>query len=177
MAVTPLIVGAIAVAVAVVLVQTLRLWLLAGRPTRLARARSRRGLRGEAAAEPLLERLGYQVEARQSTAVWSVVVDGEARSFSLRADFLVRKDGRRLVADAKTGERAPLVSSAATRRQLLEYRLAFDVDGVLLVDVETGEVQEIEFILPTETRPPPWDLRLLWLAVGLALGLGLARLG
>jgi hypothetical protein len=162
-------------AIAAVLVQTLRLWLLAGRPTRLARARSRRGVRGEAAAESLLERLGYEVEARQATAEWSVVVGGETRSFSLRADFVVRKDGRRLIADAKTGERAPLVSSAATRRQLLEYRLAFDVDGVLLVDVETGDVKELEFVLPTRMKPPPWDLRLLWLLAGVALGLGLAR--
>jgi hypothetical protein len=69
------------------------------------------------------------------------------------------------------------LSSAATRRQLLEYRLAFDVDGVLLVDVETGEVSEVEFNLPTEIRPPPWDLRLLWLAAGIALGLTLSRFG
>ena len=33
------------------------------------------------------------------------------------------------VAEVKTGRLAPRIDTPATRRQLLEYRLAFDVDG------------------------------------------------
>jgi hypothetical protein len=150
-------------------VQTLRLWLRDARPRWALRARAERGAEGEIRAEPLLKKLGYRVESRQTTGGWTVRVDGEPRDISVRADYLVRRGGRRLVADVKTGELAPRIESAATRRQLLEYRLAFDVDGVLLVDMESGEAQEIEFALPEQ--PPPWDLRLIWLAAGVALGL------
>jgi hypothetical protein len=160
---------ALAAACLVALVQTIRLWLQRARPRWALRARAERGAEGEIRAEPLLKRLGYRVESRQTTGGWTVRVDGEPRDVSVRADFLVRRGDRRLVADVKTGELAPRIESAATRRQLLEYRLAFDVDGVLLVDMESGEAQEIEFALPE--APPPWDLRLIWLAAGVVLGL------
>jgi hypothetical protein len=156
------------------LVQTLRLWWQKSQPRRALRQRAQRGADGETAAEPLLRELGYDIEARQSTGGWTVFVDGEERPITVRADYLVARGKRRLVADVKTGELAPRIESAATRRQLLEYRLAFDVDGVLLVDVEAGEAKEVEFTLPEQ--PFPWDLRLIWLALGLALGLACALL-
>jgi hypothetical protein len=163
---------ALIVCAAVAVLQTLRLWLHAARPRWALRARARRGAAGEVAAETLLADLGYAVEARQAAAEWTVRVDGEERAVAVRADFLVRRRGRRLAADVKTGRLAPRIESAATRRQLLEYRLAFDVDGVLLVDVEEGRAQEVEFPLPA--TPPPWDLRLIWLALGFGLGLAAA---
>jgi hypothetical protein len=132
-------------------------------------SRARRGAAGEVAAEPLLRRLGYDIEARQAAAEWTVRVDGEARAVAVRADYLVRRGSRLLAADVKTGRLAPRIESAATRRQLLEYRLAFEVDGVLLVDVEEGRVEEVEFPLPRLL--PSWELRLIWLALGLGLGL------
>jgi len=166
--------GWLIAAAALALLQTLRLWWLRARPRWALRARARRGAAGETAAESLLADRGYEVEARQSSGAWTVRVDGVEHDIALRADLLVRRGGRRLVADVKTGRLAPRIESAATRRQLLEYRLAFDVDGVLLVDAESGQVQEVEFALPR--RPPSWDLRLLWLALGLGLGLGAALL-
>jgi hypothetical protein len=164
-------------ALTLALIQTLRLfWRKAG-PRWALRARAQKGALGEREAEPLLRRLGYHIEARQSTGGWNVRVDGEERPITVRADYLVERDGRRLVADVKTGRLAPRIEAAATRRQLLEYRLAFEVDGVLLVDVEAGEVQEVEFPLPDRAPPAPlWSLRLIWLAVGVGLGLGAALL-
>lgn len=44
----------------------------------------------------------------------------------------------------KTGKLAPRLDHAATRRQLLEYRVAFGVDGVLLVDAEAERVTVVE---------------------------------
>ena len=77
---------------------------------------------------------------------------GEGRQFAtgdrviaLRADLLVERGGRRYVAEVKTGEAAPSLATAATRRQLLEYLIAYRVDGVLLVDAERGSVHEVEF--------------------------------
>ena len=75
-------------------------------------------------------------------------VDGTWTEVELRADFLCSRNGRRFVADAKTGRDATGVGCAATRRQLLEYRLAYPVDGVLLVDAERDQVLRVEFEAP-----------------------------
>jgi hypothetical protein len=165
---------AIAALAALAALQTLRLWWHAARPRWALRARARRGAEGEVEAEPLLRRLGYHIEARQATSEWTVFVDGEERAICVRADYLVRRGRRLLAADVKTGRLAPRIESAATRRQLLEYRLAFAVDGVLLVDMEEGMAQEVEFPLPEQ--PPLWDLRLIWLFLGFGLGLAAALL-
>ena len=58
-----------------------------------------------------------------------------------------RRGGELLVAEVKTGEAAPSLATAATRRQLLEYHVAFAADGVLLVCPERGAIHRIEFPL------------------------------
>jgi hypothetical protein len=120
---------------------------------RAVSARRQRAAQGEARAEVLLARLGYEVEARQVEAAWAVEVDGEAAPIRVRADLLVRRGARRWVAEVKTGEVAPLITCASTRRQLLEYRLAYpEVDGVLLVRPERDQVHEVRFPLPRRGR-------------------------
>ena len=110
-----------------------------------ARQRSARSLRGELEAEHLLARLGFEVVARQACLEWIIACDGEDHEVELRADLLVERDGRRYVAEVKTGVSAPLLTNAATRRQLLEYCIAYQVDSVLLVDVEADCVREVSF--------------------------------
>src|SRR5262245_8563416 len=112
-----------------------------------ARRRSARALRGEVEAERLLTRLGFEVLARQVGLEWAIACDGEDHPVELRADLLVERGGRRYVAEVKTGVSAPLLTNAATRRQLLEYYIAYQVDSVLLVDIEAGCVREISFPL------------------------------
>lgn len=81
------------------------------------------------------------------------MVDGEPLAVELHADYLVEgqpgDDGRceRLVAEVKTGDQAPLLTTAATRRQLLEYRVAWRADGVLLVCPERGQIHRVDFPL------------------------------
>jgi hypothetical protein len=86
---------------------------VAGVGRRAISARRQRAARGEARAEVLLARLGYEVEARQVEAAWAVEVDGEAAPIRVRADLLVRRGARRWVAEVKTGEVAPLISARA----------------------------------------------------------------
>ncbi len=118
-----------------------------------ASTRGRRGVHrrqgvaraGESAAERLLERYGYTIEDRQVSQAWTLWVDGEPLAVTARADLLVRKHGRTYVAEVKTGTRAPDPKHPPTRRQLLEYSVVFDVDGVLLVDMEHEHVMLVEF--------------------------------
>jgi hypothetical protein len=100
---------------------------------------------GELDAQDLLRELGYELVGSQVQGFWSVFVDGEPHEIELYADHLVERDGLRYLAEVKTGERAPHIETASTRRQLLEYRFAFDVDGLLLVDMERGVVRRVEF--------------------------------
>lgn len=129
---------------------------------RTGKAANRRGQRGERVAERLLRRSGYAPYARQVRTNYRVQVQGEDFDVQLQADYLVERDGRKLVAEVKTGTQAPRFEHTDTRRQLLEYQLAFEVDSVLLVDVEAGEVREVSFPL---TRKAQRERSLgLWLA-------------
>ncbi len=112
-------------------------------------ARSRRvGERGERRALRLLRRAGYRVLEEQPTGVTRAVVDGELRGFPVRADALVRKRRRVYVAEFKGAEKTARVENRFTRRQLLEYSLAFEADGVLLVDAARGRIIPVRFLGP-----------------------------
>lgn len=145
---TAAIAAAIATAV-LLLVVALALRALARRAaSRRAKVRARRAAAGESDATALLAAAGYEVLATQCRLIWTITCDGEPVEIELRCDALVAREGRRLVAEVKTGERAPSLTTAATRRQLLEYAVAYRADGVLLVDPEAGLVREVQFYLP-----------------------------
>ena len=116
----------------------------AGRVGRENLRRGRVARRAEEEAELLLQDLGYSIEERQAVRSWPMLVDGESVKASVRADLLVTRDGEIFVAEVKSGG-AARPTLPATRRQLLEYLLAFEVHGVLLVDMEQGSVHPVEF--------------------------------
>ena len=111
-----------------------------GRRLRLAHAGAE-----ERAAERLLERAGYQVLGRQVAQPWRVMIDAEPITIQLRVDYVVTRGGIVFVADAKTGELASSIRHPATRRQLLEYLIAYEAGGALLVNMETRAIQEVRF--------------------------------
>lgn len=167
-------------AVSGLLLQTLvlasRRWLRRRRMT----VRMQRAQRGEARAAAQLEALGYAVLGAQVEAVHEVHVDDRVVTVTLRADYLVEREGARYVVEVKTGALAPKIETSATRRQMLEYRVAFDVDGVLLVDGETGVVHAITFPSLGAPEPPrrSWGMvAVVVLAASAALAVALLRGG
>ncbi len=139
--------GAAAAAfLALVVLSLVRRWR-GWRASLIARRRGARAGRGERDAELLLERLGYEVVERQACVEWAIACDGEDHFVELRADLLVERGGQRYVAEVKTGISAPLLTNPATRRQRLEYFVAYGVESILLVDVEADVVREIRFPL------------------------------
>lgn len=122
------------------------------RGTWRARRRAARAGAGEDAAAVLLRRAGFRIVARQARTRWTPLIDGAPYQTELRADYLVEARGELLVAEVKTGEAAPSLGTAATRRQLLEYHVAFAADGVLLVCPERGTIHRIEFPLLVTRR-------------------------
>lgn len=98
---------------------------------------------GEEEAERLLERGGYRVVDRQVTGAFTLWIDDEPVALRCRADLLVERRGERFVAEVKTGSRAPDPTHPATRRQLMEYLVAFPVSGVILVDMERRVLRRV----------------------------------
>jgi hypothetical protein len=158
-----------ALALAIALIQALALagkrWL---RRRRMS-IRMERAVSGEARAPSFLEAHGYDVIAAQVVVEHPVRIDGRVVAITLRADYLAAKDGLRYAVEVKTGAFAPKIETSATRRQMLEYRIAFDVDGVVLVDGDTGSVHEITFpSLERLARPASSGWRFVALAVAAA---------
>ena len=136
---------------------------------RWSRARSM-----ERQAAKLLENYGYTVLGHQVETRYEVLVDGKPTEVLLRADYLVSRGGRQFIVEVKSGQVAPRLDTAATRRQLLEYRVAFQVDGVLLVDGEERQVHEVIFPIWRSPAPKVSSARLaiyVTLAVLVAFGL------
>jgi hypothetical protein len=148
LAVVATLAAVIAAVVALWLARALQAW----RRSRRARVRAARASAGEDLAGELLVRAGFRIVARQVRITWAPLVDGEPHQTELRADYLVALGDEQLVAEVKTGAEAPSLATAATRRQLLEYHVAFAVDGVLLVCPERDEIHRVEFPLPAHAR-------------------------
>jgi len=132
---------------ALVLTRMARQW----RGSWRARRRAIRAIAGESDAAVLLRRAGFRIVAVQARTSWAPLIDGEPHEIELRADYLVEAGGELLVAEVKTGSFAPKLTTAATRRQLLEYHIAFAADGVLLVCPERGSIHRIDFPLAEAT--------------------------
>ncbi|TMQ04956.1 MAG: hypothetical protein E6J90_50230 [Deltaproteobacteria bacterium] len=146
---------AIAVLAGALLALVIARWLAAWRGSWRARRRAARAGAGEQAAAVLLERAGFRILAEQPRTAWAPRIDGEPQWTELRADYLVEARGELLVAEVKTGDAAPSLQTAATRRQLLEYHVAFAADGVLLVCPERGAIHRIEFPRPARVAAAP----------------------
>lgn len=109
-------------------------------------ARSRRlGRGGEAKALAMLRRSGFRIVETEARAEGLIEVDGRIERFVVRADALVERAGRVYVAELKGGPEAGKVTNRATRRQLLEYAVVFDVAGILLVDAYGGRIHVVRF--------------------------------
>jgi Holliday junction resolvase-like predicted endonuclease len=116
-----------------------------GKASRASKRRVHRAQQGERQAVALLQAAGYRVLEQQLRGRWWIEVDGEQHPVDVIADLLVERDGWSYIAEVKTGELATDPTRPATRRQLLEYLLAFEPDGLLLVDMDQGTIHDIGF--------------------------------
>jgi hypothetical protein len=126
------------------------------------RRRQQLALQGERDGARLLAAQGFRVLEAQVAHQYVYECDGKPHEVRLRADYLVERDGRRYLAEVKTGRQAPSLTSAATRRQLLEYAHAYQVDGVLLVNMNAGAIRRVAFAQAAgrSRTPRPWQLAL-----------------
>ncbi len=149
-----------AIAIAALTFALILIWLTRYR----RRRRFQSGAAAERAAVDFARRNGYRVLSTQVAGKACIIVDGQPLESALRADLLLARWGRRYLGEVKSGHKAPNPQDRATRRQLLEYSLAFDVDGLLLFDMQAHRIRRIEFKRPR----PRW--RLAGPGLGLIVG-------
>ena len=152
-----------------VLMRAVRRWV---RRTRIRR-RLARAAEGEVRAARWLVAQGYEIVGAQVAKEYELLVDGAAFRVGLQADFLATRAGRLYVVEVKTGKLAPRLATSATRRQLLEYRVAYGAVGTLVVDAEAGVVHEVTFppMLPAPRDPARWRIAAGAFALGLLVAL------
>jgi hypothetical protein len=156
-----------------VLVVLLCVSWLAGRFRRYRRSQlAKRALGAERAGFALLRRLGYVVVDTQVQQVWTVRHGAHHLDVKLRADAIVKRDGRRFIAEVKSSSLVADLKHGPTRRQLLEYAVAYRAEGVLLVDMHAQHVEEITF--PGLDVPAPHKKWPYLAACALAFALGLS---
>lgn len=106
--------------------------------------RFKKGAAAEKNAVKFLRHRGYKIIAAQLEETITVYVDGEPQKSKVRADFLVRKGWKKYIVEVKSGQQGT-VRLPNVRRQLLEYKLVYQPDGILLLDMEHRNLQEIRF--------------------------------
>jgi hypothetical protein len=111
--------------------------------------RMKKGRKAEKSAIKLLMQEGYKIISTQKSVPVITYIDGKPYKNYVKADFIVRKGLKKYVAEIKTGDKAPQANNAATRRQLLEYYLAYKPTGIILVDMNERRIKTIEFSIGT----------------------------
>lgn len=101
----------------------------------------------EKKAEVLLKRNGFQIIDRQQSKPLIIKAGSELYRYLIRIDFLVKKNGRTYVVEVKSGSKNK-ITKRETRRQLLEYFLAYRPYGIILFDMDNKKFSEIRFLLP-----------------------------
>lgn len=161
-----------AVAAVSIVLLALAVWLGAWAASRWRRLRAAwrmaLGRGAEKAAEAWLKREGFAIVEAQARRRVEFTVDGAPESAEVFADYIVEKEGVEYLVEVKAGETAPDPAYPPTRRQMLEYALAFGNRNLILLDMEAEEMHRIEFpSLEPRGASLPWR----WLAGAFAAGL------
>jgi hypothetical protein len=96
-------------------------------------------------ARALLEEAGYEIQRVRPAVTVQMEIDGKAYPFELKSDFLVSRGGRRYLVRIRRDEKQARLQSKLWRGAHLRDVLAFGADGLLVLNVEKGTVQQVRF--------------------------------
>jgi hypothetical protein len=142
-------------ALSAILAVSLYVWVNSRFRRAVLKRRFRHAVDAEAQAPQLLRKHGYEILGAQVVGGYTLGVDGSPINVPLRADYLVKRENFCFLVEVKSGNVAPKLTTASTRRQLLEYVIAFQVDGILLLDAESQRLHQIVFPLAQTEKPSP----------------------
>lgn len=133
----------LAVVAAVTVLVTLSVWTWLRK--RKFKSAMRRARLLEKRALGFLEEKGFQYLGEQVERASFFFLNGKRVPFRVRADYLLKRRGRKYIVEVKTGKQSESPENPNVRRQLLEYALLFAPWPVLLVDGEKQRVYEVRF--------------------------------
>lgn len=107
--------------------------------------RFERGLKLETEAENFLRKKGYNIINNQAIYYHNYKVNGNKKQNKLIVDYIAEKEGKTYIIEVKSGKKAISLDDKNSRRQLLEYDVVIDNDGVILLDMENKRVQLVNF--------------------------------
>jgi len=78
----------------------------------------------------------------------------KSRQAEKEAEKILRKNGYEIfVVEVKSGEKIPYITNRETRRQMLEYYLAYQPCGILLLNMKNKSISEVKFQFESTIRP------------------------
>ena len=119
---------------------------------RARKKRFHRGLKLETEAEYFLKGKGFNIIGNQEIHYHNYSVNGQNRSNKLIVDYVAEKAGKKYLVEVKSGKDAISIDNKNSRRQLLEYDLVIENDGVILLDMENENLQFVKFQTKQEKR-------------------------
>jgi len=113
--------------------------------TKRLRKRFSKSRQAEKEAEKILKRNGYAIIDAQKSKPLLVTIGDKVHHYLVRIDYLARKKGKIYVVEVKSGEKIPYITNRETRRQMLEYYLAYQPSGILLLNMKNKSISEVKF--------------------------------
>ena len=123
-------------------------WLRAKR----LRKRFSKSRQAEKEAEKILRKNGYAIIDAQKSKPLLITIGDKIHRYLVRIDYLARKGGKIFVVEVKSGEKIPYITNRETRRQMLEYYLAYQPCGILLLNMKNKSISEVKFQFESTKR-------------------------
>lgn len=101
-------------------------------------------------AEAILKRAGFQLRAKQVKRTVITVVNGRDHVGYVTADYLVRKEKKEFAVAVHFTADEPAPNEAGLRRRLIELERAFAPAKVLVLNLNSGELNTVAFRFPKE---------------------------
>jgi len=140
-------------------------WLRAKR----LRKRFSKSRHAEKEAEKILKKNGYAIIDAQKSKPLLITIGDKIHRYLVRIDYLARKRGKVYVVEVKSGEKIPYVTNRETRRQMLEYYLAYQPSGILLLNMKNKSISEVKFQFKSTSRQ--WIIRISYFIAGIIFAL------
>lgn len=98
-------------------------------------------------AEKILKKLGYKIKGKNKKAPVVTSINERDISDFVQADLLAKKKRKDYVVEVKEGEFSE-ASDPLLRRRLQELKSAFKTHGIIIVNLNRGEIHKILFKFP-----------------------------
>jgi len=116
------------------------------------RKRFSKSRKAEKDAEKILKKNGYAIIDAQKSKPLLITIGDKMHRYLVRIDYLARKKGKVYVVEVKSGEKIPYITNRETRRQMLEYYLAYQPSGILLLNMKNKSISEVKFQFESTKR-------------------------